>query len=166
MKRFGRAVGFEDRLVSYALRRGVAFTLASNTQPQKILEAIVLYKNRFAFTVDNDHQSTNSFVASGIPSGATLTLEYLNEDEWARIKKGMLELSQTVLRAADVVIATAVQGEMDLLKDIVFNQVIMDERRNLSRYACGTSVLLERSRDSHTNRRPKAASCHRSYDPS
>lgn len=43
MKRLGQAAGFEERLLSYALRRGVAFTLASYTQPQKILEAIVLY---------------------------------------------------------------------------------------------------------------------------
>ena len=53
--------------------------------------------------------------------------QHLNEKEWLELKRGMAELANTVLRAADVIIATAVQGELDLLKDIKFDQVIMDE---------------------------------------
>lgn len=40
--------------------------------------------------------------------------QLLNEDEWIKLKTAMQELAQTVLRAADVIIATAVQGEADL----------------------------------------------------
>ena len=53
--------------------------------------------------------------------------QHLNEKERLELKRGMAELANTVLRAADVIIATAVQGELDLLKDIKFDQVIMDE---------------------------------------
>ena len=53
--------------------------------------------------------------------------QQLNDQEWAKFKRGMAELANAVLRAADVIIATAVQGELDLLKNIKFNQVIMDE---------------------------------------
>ena len=51
----------------------------------------------------------------------------LNDLEWTKFKKLLTELSQAVLRAGDVIIATAVQGETDLLKNINFEQVIMDE---------------------------------------
>ncbi|CAF9924432.1 MAG: hypothetical protein ALECFALPRED_002759 [Alectoria fallacina] len=53
--------------------------------------------------------------------------QHLNDLEWTKFKNLLTELSQTVLRAGDVIIATAVQGETDLLKDIKFEQVIMDE---------------------------------------
>ena len=39
----------------------------------------------------------------------------------------MLLLSQVVLKAADVIIATPIQAQTDLLKDIVFEHVIIDE---------------------------------------
>ena len=39
----------------------------------------------------------------------------------------MAALAKTVLRIANVIIAIAVQGELALLKDVKFSQVIMDE---------------------------------------
>lgn len=51
----------------------------------------------------------------------------LNEKEWAQLKKDLMELAQTTLRAADVIIATAIQGETNLLKHIFFQHTIIDE---------------------------------------
>ncbi len=51
----------------------------------------------------------------------------LNDEKWVGLKACISQISQMVLRAADVVVATAVQGQTDLLKDIVFDHVIFDE---------------------------------------
>ena len=50
-----------------------------------------------------------------------------NMEEWMRLKKAMVELFKVVLKLAHVIIATAIQGAMDLLKDIDFDQTIIDE---------------------------------------
>ena len=51
----------------------------------------------------------------------------LNDEEWNLFKKEMIAISHNVLIAADVIIATPVQAQTDLLKDIVFENVIIDE---------------------------------------
>ena len=51
----------------------------------------------------------------------------LNDKEWQKLKNPILLLSQVVLKAADVIIATTIQAQTDLVKDIVFEHVIIDE---------------------------------------
>lgn len=51
----------------------------------------------------------------------------LNDEEWNLLKNEMIAISHDVLIAADVIIATPVQAQTDLLKDIVFENVIVDE---------------------------------------
>ena len=56
----------------------------------------------------------------------------LNDEEWVGLKACISPISQMVLRAANVVVATAVQGQTDLLKDIVFDHVIFDEASTIT----------------------------------
>ena len=53
--------------------------------------------------------------------------QLLNDHECLDLKRNIAALTQTVLGAADVIIASALQGEFDLLNDVKFSQVIMDE---------------------------------------
>ncbi len=58
--------------------------------------------------------------------------QILNDEEWVALKACISQISQMVLRAANVVVATAVQGQNDLLKDIVFDHVIFDEASTIT----------------------------------
>lgn len=51
----------------------------------------------------------------------------LNDAEWAKFKAVFLGIADKVLRTCDVVIATAIQAQTELLKNIVFQQGVIDE---------------------------------------
>ena len=53
--------------------------------------------------------------------------QMLNAGQWSRLKDELLAIAKMVLNKAQVIIAVAVQGQTSLLKDVVFQQVIIDE---------------------------------------
>ena len=53
--------------------------------------------------------------------------QVLNLKEWDELSKSMSVVARMVLNAAEVIIATTIQTQTNLLKDILFNHVIIDE---------------------------------------
>ena len=58
--------------------------------------------------------------------------QLLNIKEWSNLKKSMSLVARMVLNAADVIVATTIQAQTDLLKDVVFDHVIIDETSMLT----------------------------------
>ena len=53
--------------------------------------------------------------------------QMLNLEEWLKFNSFVSLVAKMILNAADVIIATTVQMQTDLLKDIVFEEIIIDE---------------------------------------
>ena len=98
---------------------------------KKVEVAIHTWILKFSGILESEHPLESSDSADEISVFRDLyeksKTQKLNEDEWTKFKKAMSAIAEVVLQAADVILATTIQSQTDLLKNIVFQHVIIDE---------------------------------------
>lgn len=106
------------------------FLSPTDPRMQQINVAIRTWILKFAGVIESKHaiDSTGDNVCTEFRAlYERSNKQTLNDKEWLDLKRSMETIAKMVLNAGIVIVATTIQTQLDLLKDIVSKHVIIDE---------------------------------------